>query len=86
MRKKHSFILTIFSTEDDSKQSFRGKIQFVHEKKGFTFRGMEEFEKLVEQMVEAEITSDEIGTVDNQENYSSSKTFPDPRSFPFQPV
>jgi len=82
MRRKHSFVLTILSDECEQDHSFCGKLQPVWNQKATNFQGIEDFQVLVAEMIQAEL---------NQEEQASQQKFiglpyPEPGSCPGHPA
>lgn len=72
MRKKHTFLLTIFPSEEQSSM-LRGRLQFISTGSAFTFTTIEELQELIE----TEILSDKSA--------SNGMTIQEPKA-PYQPV
>ena len=53
MRKKHTFLLTIFPSEEQQSM-LRGRLQFISTGSTFTFTNLEELRTLIENEIQSE--------------------------------
>jgi hypothetical protein len=60
MRKKHTFLLTVFPSEE-SQSALKGRLQLISTGSSYTFTNLEEMQQII---------SKEIREIDNTENYS----------------
>ncbi len=56
MRKKHTFLLTIFPSEEQNSM-LRGRLQFISTGSVFTFTTIEELQELIENEIQSEMNA-----------------------------